>query len=140
MMSFTRWFFYMSFASGVVALSFQPSGIAHATPSPILLVADQSSSSSQDGQRNLRSGKTGTANAEVSGKMQKDRDALSGGENMNPSSRVDGKASQGQGSEAAPGSANSGALGSSGSSPSSGNSSMGGGSGTSGAGTSGGSR
>jgi hypothetical protein len=114
-MSFTRWFVYASFASGVIALSLQPSGIAHATPSPILLVADQLSGSSQDGQRDPRSGKTGTANAEVSGKMQNDKDALSGGGNMNPSSRVDGKPSRGQGSEAATGSANSGVLGSSGS-------------------------
>lgn len=139
-MSFTRWFIYASFASGVIALPLQAGGIANATPSPILLVADQSSSSSQDEQRESRSGKTGTANAESSGKMQSDRDALSGGGNMNPSSRVDGKSNRGQGSEAAPDSANSGALGSSGSLPSSGNSNMGGGSGTSGAGTGGGSR
>ena len=138
-MSFTRWFVYASFASGVIALSLQPSGMAHATPSPILLVADQPSSSSQDGQRDPRSGKTGTANAEVSGKMQNDKDALSGGGNMNPSSRVDGKPSRGQGSEAAPGAANSGALGSSGS-PSSGTSHMGGGPETSGAGTNAGPR
>ena len=138
-MSFTRWFVYASFASGVIALSLQPSGIAHAIPSPILLVADQPSSSSQDGQRDPRSGKTGTANAEVSGKMQNDKDALSGGGNMNPSSRVDGKPSRGQGSEAAPGAANSGALGSSGS-PSSGTSHMGGGPETSGAGTNAGPR
>ena len=114
-MTFTRWFVYASFASGVIALSLQPSGIAHATPSPILLVADQPSSSSQDGQRDPRSGKTGTANAEVSGKMQSDKDAIPKGGNMNPSSRVDGKSSRGQGSEAAPGAANSGTLGSSGS-------------------------
>lgn len=138
-MSFTRWFICASLASGVIALPLQAGGIANATPSPILLVADQSSSS-QDEQRESRSGKTGTANAESSGKMQSDRDALSGGGNMNPSSRGDGKSSRGQGSEAAPGSANSGAHGSSGSLPSSGNSDMGGGSGTSGGGTGGGSR
>lgn len=139
-MTFTQWFIYASLASGVIALPLQVSGIANATPSPILLVADQSSSSSPDEQRDSRSGKTGTANAESSGKMQSDRDVLSGGGNMNPSSRSDGKSSRGQGSEAAPGSANSGAHGSSGSLPSSGNSNMGGGSGTSGGGTGGGSR
>jgi hypothetical protein len=139
-MLFLRWFVYASFASGVIALSLQPSGIANATPSPLLLVADQSSSTSQDGQRESRGGKTGTANAESSGKMQSEKDALSGGGTMNPSSRIDGKSSRGQGSDAAPGSTNSGAPGSSGSLPSSGQSTMGGGSATSGAGTSGGSR
>lgn len=138
-MSFTRWCVYASFASGVIALSLQPGGIANATSSPIVLVADQSSTSSQDVQRDSRS-KTGTANAESSGKMQSEKDALSGGGNMNPSSRFEGKSNRGQGSEVAPGSANPGAPGSSGSSPSSGNSSMGGGSGMSGAGTGGSSR
>lgn len=138
-MTFTRWFIYASLASGVIALSLQPSGMANATPSPIVLVADQSSSSSQDGQRDSRS-KTGTANAESSGKMQSEKDALPGDGNMTPSSRSDGKPSRGQGSEVAPGSTNPGAPGSSGSSPSSGNTSTGGGSGMSGAGTGGGSR
>ena len=135
-MSFTRWFVYASFASGVIALSLQPSGMANATSSPIVLVADQSSSSGQDVQRDRS--KKGTANAESSGKMQSERDALPGDGNMNPSSRSDGRSSRGQGSEVAPGSPNPGAPGNS--SPSSGNSSMGGGSGTSGAGTGGGSR
>ena len=119
-MSFTRWFVYASFASGVIALSLQPSGIVNASSSPILQVADQSSSSSQDQPRELRSGKTGTANAESSGKMQSEKDALSGG-------KKDGKSRQEQGSEVAPGSTNPGAPGSSGSSPASGISSGGGG-------------
>jgi hypothetical protein len=79
-MSFTRWFIYASFASGVMAFPLQASGIANATPSPILLVADQSSSSSQEGQREPHSGKTGTANAESSGKMQSEKDAGSYGQ------------------------------------------------------------
>ena len=138
-MSFTRWFVY-AFASGVIALSLQPSGIAHATPSPILLVADQPSSSSQDGQRDPRSGKTGTANAEVSGKMQSERNAPSGGGNMNPSSRSDGSSSRGQGSEVAPGSTKPRAPTSSGASPSPGISTLGGGPETSGEGTNAGPR
>lgn len=138
-MSFTRWFVYASFASGVIALSLQPSGIANATPSPIVLVADQSLSSGQDVQRDYRS-KPGRGSAESSGKMQSEKDALPEDGNMNPSSRSDGKSNRGQGSEVAPGSTNPGAPGSSGSSPSSGNSSMGGGSGMSSGGTGGGSR
>ena len=63
---------------------------------------------------------TGTANAESSGKMQSEKDALSGG-------KKDGKSRQEQGSEVAPGSTNTGAPGSSGSSPASGISSGGGG-------------
>lgn len=111
-MSFTRWFVYASFASGVIALSLQPSGIVNASSLPILLVADQSSSSSQDQPRELRSGKKGTANAESSGKMQSEKDALSGGRNK------DGKSRQEQGSEVAPGSTIPSATGGSGSSPS----------------------
>ena len=139
-MSFTRWFVYASFAGGVLALSLQPSGMAHATPSLIVLVADQSSSSSQDMQRDSRSGKAGAANAEVSGKMQSERDARSGGGNMNPSSRSDGSSSRGQGSEVAPGSTNPRAPTSSGASPSPGISTLGGGPETSGAGTNAGPR
>jgi hypothetical protein len=135
-MSFTRWFIYGSFASGVLALSLQSSGIGHAS-SPIFKVADQSSGSSQDRLREFRSGMTGTANAESSGKMQSEKDSLPGGGNMNPNSRVEGRPSQGQGSEVAPGSPNPRV---SGSSPSFGNSSMGSGSGTGGAGIGGGSR
>lgn len=126
-MSFTRWFVYASFASGVIALSLQPSGFVNASSLPILQVADQSSSSSQDQPRELRSGKTGTANAESSGKMQSEKDALSGGKNTAPNSRFDGKSRQEQGSEVAPGPTNPGAPGSSGSSPASGISSGGGG-------------
>ena len=139
-MSFTRWFVYASFAGGALALSLQPSGMAHATPSLIVLVADQPSSSSHDGQLDPRSGKTGTANAEVSGKMQNDKDALSGGGNMNPSSRSDGSSSRGQGSEVAPGSTNPRAPTSSGASPSPGISTLGGGPETIGDGTNAGPR
>ena len=128
-MSFTRWFVYVSFASGVIALSLQPSGIVHAHSSP-MLVADPSSSSSQDGQRDSRSGKTGTANAESSGKMQSEKD---------PNSRFDGKSS-GPGSEVAPGSARPSAPSSSGSSPSSRPSNMGGGPETTNGGTNAGPR
>lgn len=138
-MSFTRWFVYASFATGVIALSLQLSGMAQATPSPIVLVANQSSTSSQEVQRDFRS-KTRTADAESSGKMQSEKDALSGGGNMDPNSRSDGKSSRGQGSEVAPGSANPGAPGSSGSSPSSRPSNMGGGPESSGAGTNAGPR
>ena len=138
-MSFTRWFVYASFG-GVLAFSLQPSGMAHATPSLIVLVADQSSSSSQDMQRDSRSGKAGAANAEVSGKMQSERNAPSGGGNMNPSSRSDGSSSRGQGSEVAPGSTDPRAPTSSGASPSPGISTLGGGPETSGEGTNAGPR
>ena len=128
-MSFTRWFVYASFASGVIALSLQPSGIVHAHSSP-MLVADQSASSSPDGQRDSRSGKTGTTNAESSGKMQSEKD---------PNSRFEGKSS-GPGSEVAPGSTKPGTPNSSGSSPSPRPSNGGGGPETSGGGTNAGPR
>ncbi len=127
-MSLTRWFVYASFVSGVIALSLQPSGIVHAHSSP-MLVADQSASSSPDGQRESRSGKTGTTNAESSGKMQSEKD---------PNSRFEGKSS-GPGSEVAPGS-KPGTPNSSGSSPSPRPSNGGGGPETSGGGTNAGPR
>ena len=91
-------------------------------------------------QRESHSGKAGAANAEVSGKMQSERDTLSGGGNMNPSSRSDGSSSRGQGSDVAPGSTKPDTHGSSGASPSPGISTLGGGPETSGAGTNAGPR
>ncbi len=89
-MSFTRWFVYASFASGIIALLLQPTGIANATPSPTVLVADQSSGSSQGGQQDSRGGKTGTSNAEFSGKM-KNNDPLN---DMDPTSKMDSRPNQ----------------------------------------------
>ncbi len=85
-MSFTRWVIFASFTGGIIALSLQPSGVAGATQAAPMLVADQSSSSSQDTQRDSQSGKKGTSSAESSGKMQSDKDPLSGGGSSDPSS------------------------------------------------------
>ena len=142
-MSFLRSCVYESFAGGVLALSVQLSGGAYAaTPSPILLVADQSSSSGQNGQEDSRRGRTGTVDAESSGKIQSERDTPPGGGKMdNPNSKMDGKSGRGQGSDIDPGLPTPSGPGSRGlPSPSSGTSSMGGGSGMSSGGGGGGGR
>ena len=77
-MSFTRWVIFASFTGGIIALSLQPSGVAGATQAAPMLVADQSSSSSQDTQRDSQSGKKGTSSAESSGRMQSEKDPPSG--------------------------------------------------------------
>ena len=87
-MSFTRWVIYASFTGGIIALSLQPSGIANATQTSTFLVTDQSSGSSQDTQRDSRSGKKGMPEAESSGKMQSDKDAQPGGERMGKNSKI----------------------------------------------------
>lgn len=78
-MSFTQWILLALFT---MALSFQPDGIAYATPTSIFLVTDQSSGSSQNTQRDSRSGKKGMSDAESNGKMQSDKDAQPDGERM----------------------------------------------------------
>ena len=93
-MSFTRWVIYASFTGGIIALSLQPSGIANATQTYTFLMADQSSGSSQDAQRDSRSGKKRMSDAESSGKMQSSKDALPGGGNVDPSSKLDGQSSR----------------------------------------------
>jgi hypothetical protein len=96
-MSFTRWVICASFTGGIIALSLQPSGIANATKTSTFLVTDQSSGSSQDAQRDSRSGKKGMSEAESSGKMQSDKDAQPGGGKIDPSSKIDGQSSREQG-------------------------------------------
>jgi len=139
-MSFTRWFIYASFTGGIIALSLQPSGIANAAQSSIILVADQSSTTTQDAQRDSRSGKKGTSDAETSGKMQSDKNPASG--NMDPNTRMDGQSTREQSGGASQGSkrqeSNPGGSTGSSSMPS-GSGSMSG-SGTSSGGTAGGSR
>lgn len=103
-MSFTRWVVYASFTGGIIALSLQPIGIANATQTSTFLVTDQSSGSSQDAQRDSRSGKKGMSDAESSGKMQSGKDALPGGGNVHPSSKMDGQSSREQGGGASQGS------------------------------------
>lgn len=137
-MSFTRWFVYASFTGSMIALSFQPSGVANATPST-LVVDDQSYGSSQDAQRDSRSGKKkGTSDAESSGKMQSDKDSMPGGAPIGKNSKIIDQARE-QGADSNPG-GNSGSSTSSGSSKSSGSSNMSGSSGTSESGTGGASR
>src|ERR1700704_967342 len=94
---------------------------------PTVLVADQSSGSSQEKQRDSRSGRTGTSNAESSGKMQSETDTLSDSGSTALRTKFNGQSSREQGSGAAPSSRNSSTLGNSESLPSSGGSSMSGG-------------
>lgn len=86
-MSITRWFLYASFTGGIIALSLQPSGIANAAQASTILVTDQSSSSNQE-QRDSRSGKKGMSDAESSGKMQSDKDSLTGEGHMGKNPKI----------------------------------------------------
>ena len=86
-MSLTRWFVYASFASGIIALSLQPTGITNATTSPTVLVADQSSGSSQGKQQHARRGKTGISDAKSSGRL-KNNDPLN---DIDPTSKMDSR-------------------------------------------------
>jgi hypothetical protein len=79
-MSLIQWFVCASFASGIITLSLQPTGIANATLSPIVLVADQLSGNSEDGQRDSPS-----ATIESSRKM-KSKDPFN---DVDPNSKMD---------------------------------------------------
>ena len=79
-MPFTRWVIFASFTIGIIALSLQTSGVASATQGDHTLVTDQSSSASQDTQRDSYGGKKSTSSAESSGKMQSEKDSPSGSE------------------------------------------------------------
>lgn len=99
-MSFTRWIIFASFTGGILALSLQPIGIANATKTSTILVANPHEGSSQDtGQDSPRSGKGGMSSAaESSGKMQSDKDAQPGGEQMGSGSKtIDQSRDQGGG-------------------------------------------
>ena len=93
--------------------------------------------SSPDGQRESRTGKTGTSSAESSGKMQREKDPLSGGA-LAPDSMGQSRRDQGSGDSQDSRRQDSSTGGNSGSSKSNtGSSSTSGGSGMSGSGTSG---
>jgi hypothetical protein len=85
-MSFTRWFIYISFAGGLLALSLQPSGIANATT---FLVVNPHEGSSQDTlQRDSASEKKFFSGAESSGKVESDKDVQPGGDRMGTNSKT----------------------------------------------------
>lgn len=144
-MSMTRWFLYASFTGGIIALSLQPNGIANAST---ILVTDQSSSSNQDTQRDSHSGKKGMSDAEstlslkstvgTSGKMQSDKDAKPGSEQMG--SKIIDQVQHEQDTSQGSSPQDSSRGGSSGSSATPESSNMGGGSGLSGSGTGSGTR
>lgn len=138
-MSITRWFLYASFAGGIIALSLQPSGIANASKTSAFLVTDQSPGSSQDTQRDSRSGKKGMSDAESSGKMQSDKDALPGDGRMGKNSKIIDQSRE-KGTSQGSGQPDSTSGESSGSSTKPGSSHMGSDSGMSGSGTGAGSR
>lgn len=88
-MSFTRWFTYISFAGGILALSLLPSGIANATSTSTFLVTNPHEGTSQDmPQSNSRSEKKAFSGAESSQKMQSDKDAQPGGNRMGTNSKT----------------------------------------------------
>ena len=103
-MSFTRWVVYASFIGGIIALPLQPSGIANAMQTSTVLVTDHSSGTSQDAQRDSRSRKKGMSDAESSGKMHSEKDALPGGGNIDPSSKMNGQSGREQGGGSSQGS------------------------------------
>ena len=70
-MSSTRWFVSATFTGGLIALSLQVGGVVQASPSSTFLIADSSTSSSQNGQQKVPSG---VRDAESSSKMQRDKD------------------------------------------------------------------
>ncbi len=88
-MSFTRWFIYISFAGGILALSLQPSGIANATSTSTILVVNPHEGSSQDTlQRDSANEKKFFSGAESSGKMESDTDVQPGGDRMDKNSKT----------------------------------------------------
>ncbi len=97
-MSFTRWIIFASFTGGIIALSLQPSGFAHATSTTTFLVANPHSGSTQETQRTSPGMKKGMSGAESSGKMQIDKDAQSGSDRMSKNSKtIDQSRDQGGG-------------------------------------------
>lgn len=86
-MPLPRWFVCATFAGVIIAQSFQQSELAHASSAPTFLIADPSAGSSQGGQGKTESG----------GKMQSDKDPLSGEGASNPNSRLNGHSNQASG-------------------------------------------
>ncbi len=98
-MSFTRWIIFASFTGGILALSLQPSGIANATSTSTILVANPHEGSSQDTLRsNSLTEKNIFSGAESSEKMQSNKDAQSSGDRMGKNSKtIDQSRDQGGG-------------------------------------------